>query len=295
MDAIINDIDLWLNPNNNFGRALKNRIGTNDKDVQNYVEALQTIMAHPTFPKPMYEDLRDLSADYLLPGIENIKQNAICLLNTNQRFIEAYMLGLNYEMGRELLWREYPTDQRGTCFRQFWDVSCAPEGKDLLDIAPIHRWAALTNLGTHGRGMGPSEDLVLLIRGELLYKYPNTIIYAIPAKLGNGRVEPDFDAEAKFPVFRGTIPPDIAFLGFIGLTDRQAKGVEDPQNSDEAGWYFVLQEQLGEPRFGFDVESTIDPDVNGDTEIWNQLGWDCLLAHDADLDSMNQKHIDLSK
>jgi len=25
-------------------------------------------------------------------------------------------------MGRELLWREYPTDQRGSYFRQFWDV-----------------------------------------------------------------------------------------------------------------------------------------------------------------------------
>ncbi len=39
------------------------------------------------------------------------------LLRTNNRFIEAYLVGLNHEMGRELLWREYPTDQRGTYFR----------------------------------------------------------------------------------------------------------------------------------------------------------------------------------
>ena len=33
------------------------------------------------------------------------------------------MVGLNHEFARELLWREYPTDQRGSYFRQFWDVS----------------------------------------------------------------------------------------------------------------------------------------------------------------------------
>ena len=32
------------------------------------------------------------------------------------------MVGLNHEFARELLWREYPTDQRGSYFRQFWDV-----------------------------------------------------------------------------------------------------------------------------------------------------------------------------
>ena len=32
-------------------------------------------------------------------------------------------LGVNVEFGSELLWREYPTDQRGSSFRQFWDVS----------------------------------------------------------------------------------------------------------------------------------------------------------------------------
>ena len=36
------------------------------------------------------------------------------------------MVGLNHEFARELLWREYPTDQRGSYFRQFWDVSELP-------------------------------------------------------------------------------------------------------------------------------------------------------------------------
>ena len=47
---------------------------------------------------------------------------APALLETNQQFIEAYMVGLNHEMSRELLWRGYPTSRTGTYFRQFWDV-----------------------------------------------------------------------------------------------------------------------------------------------------------------------------
>ena len=54
-------------------------------------------------------------------------------LQTNRRFVEAYMVGLNVEMGRELLWRGFPTDQRGTCFAQFWDTRSATAG-----AAPRH-------------------------------------------------------------------------------------------------------------------------------------------------------------
>jgi len=43
-------------------------------------------------------------------------------------------------MGRELLWRGYPTDQRGTCFRRFWDRKRAPSdptGDDIPQIAEL--------------------------------------------------------------------------------------------------------------------------------------------------------------
>ncbi len=40
-----------------------------------------------------------------------------------QDFSESNMVGLNHEMARELLWSEFPTDQRSTSFRQFWDTS----------------------------------------------------------------------------------------------------------------------------------------------------------------------------
>ena len=83
---------------------------------------------------PMYRPLADLSSELFVPNVNLIEQNSVTLLETNQRFIEGYMVGLNHEMARELLWREFPTDQRGTPFRQFWDVTAylgpADEGQD---------------------------------------------------------------------------------------------------------------------------------------------------------------------
>ena len=70
----------------------------------------------------MYEKLRDLSAELFLPNLKLIPPDTITLLKTNPPFIESYMVGLNHEFGRELLWREYPTDERGSYFRQFWSV-----------------------------------------------------------------------------------------------------------------------------------------------------------------------------
>ena len=69
---------------------------------------IEPIMAAPKFPQPMYEPLRDLSQELLLPGLETVEPNSVLGLKTNSRFVEAYMVGLNVEMGRELLWRGYP-------------------------------------------------------------------------------------------------------------------------------------------------------------------------------------------
>jgi hypothetical protein len=80
-------------------------------------DPLAPIMAAPDFPRPMYEALRDISSDYLLPGLEHVLPNTATMLQTNPAFVEAFLAGLSTEMARELLWREFPTDQRGTYFR----------------------------------------------------------------------------------------------------------------------------------------------------------------------------------
>jgi hypothetical protein len=262
-------------------------------------EHLVPAMAYPDFDDPMYEKLRDLSSELLLPNLQLIPPNSITLLETNPPFIEAYLTGLNYEFGKELLWREYPTDRRGSYFRQFWDVrgilaqgtgedpaSVAERSKD---ITPHDTWTASSELGTHRNPQRPpGEQVVLTVRGDLLKKYPNTLIYAQKAhiaKSGSGTPLPDedpivvpvesdadVDREIKFPVFRAAVEPDIRFFGF-DLSVEQARGAADPQvETDDWGYYFVIQQLPGEPRFGMDVSFAPDDDPN--TPItWNDLAW----------------------
>ena len=263
-------------------------------------EHLVPAMAYPDFADPMYEKLRDISTELFLPNLELIPPNTISLLVTNPEFIESYMTGLNHEFGRELLWREYPTDQRGSYFRQFWDVKgiiaedtglSAEELADVYkDIEPLDEWPSLSHLGTHRNKKRPQgKQLVLVVRGELLKKYPNTIIYAQKAhffKNKNGvpdpnkepvineiKTEAEMKTEIKFPIFRAEIQPDFRFFGF-DMTIELAKGDDDPQQeSDDWGWYFVIQQIPGEPRFGADIK--FEPDEDPSTPItWDDLGWD---------------------
>jgi hypothetical protein len=261
-------------------------------------EHLVPAMAYPDFEDPMYEKLRDISSELLLPNLNLIPPNTISLLVTNPVFIESYMVGLNHEFGKELLWREYPTDKRGSYFRQFWDVKgiITNEGElpqeELVeswkDITRLDTWGKLSSLGTHNRHSG-KKNLVLVVRGELLKKYPNTIIYAQKARIyknpatgvPDGTKEPvivevqtaaEMQAEIKFPQFKADIDPDYKFFGF-DLTAAQARGAENPtQESDDWGYYFVIQQIPGEPRFGMDIE--FDPDEDSATPItWNDMAW----------------------
>jgi hypothetical protein len=258
---------------------------------------LVTVMSHPVFAEPMYGPLRDLSAEFLAPNLSLIPNNTVSLLETNQRFIEAYMVGLNDEMGRELLWRQFPTDQRGSYFRQFWDVGDAVERdaskapatveEELLDISKLHTWAKETPLGdpTHANrplpsGAEPGEArLVLVVRGDLLKKYPTAVVYAQQAKWvrdeqGNMvRVLDESDPAnlIQSPKFKAEIDPDVRFLGF-DLTSSKVKGDPDPA-ADNPGWFFVIQERPGEPRFGLDDLNEESPATPGN---WNELAWEHL-------------------
>ena len=126
------------------------------------------------------------------------------------------------------------------------------------------------------------------MRGELLKKYPNTIIYAQRAHIyrdRNGVADPstrrssskptteaEMKAEMRFPIFRAEIDPDIRFFGF-DLTIEEARGAANPQlPDDDWGWYFMIQEVPGEPRFGMDVR--FSPDDDSTTPItWDDLSW----------------------
>jgi len=205
---------------------------------------LEHVMASPRFPSPMYEPLRDLSQDLLLPGMETVSPETVLGLQTNRAFVEAYMVGLNHEMGRELLWRGFPTDQRGTYFNHFWglgDLGNAPE-----DITDLNTWGN-RSLGDPS-GAPTTDEFVMLLRSSLLRRYPNASIYMTPALVSAtapGGLAPDQDPNnERMPVFSGSMKPDICFFGFP-ISVAAATGA-DGRN----GYYLVLQEHPTEPRFG---------------------------------------------
>jgi len=250
-------------------------------------DPIEPVMAHPEFPQPMYKPLAALSQDWVLPGLSDIPANTVALAITNPAFIEAYLVGLNHEMARELLWREYPTDQRGSYFRQFWDpagLAPTPVPETAKDIRRLHEWLTTSDLGTHSpRPVPPSPDgrhLVLLVRGEVLRRYPGTLVYAQRAEGTIGHRILATPIEQRRPVFAGRLRPDVAFFGFE-LTVEQARG-----GTTDPGWFFVFEEQPGEPRFGLDVSA------EGAPASWDQLAWTHLVGSAEELATLG--YIDLA-
>jgi hypothetical protein len=240
-------------------------------------DPLETIMAYPEFDDATYEYLRKISDEYVVPNLSLLENNTVTLLEVNWRFVESYMVGLNHEMVRELLWRGYPTDQRASCFRQFWDVKGIPGVRDeqgriketARDIHPVHGWklgGKLTVLGENRPvGKAIKNNVVLVIRGDLLRRYPNTDVYAVQA-VPNPKPRPRDAFEhtsrrpgtnRKDPIFTPKFPPDIFGYGFD--LDREEVEGSAEANSPNLGWYFVLAQRFGEPRFGLDEPSDDAP------------------------------------
>jgi hypothetical protein len=261
------------------------------------------VMAYPDLKDAMYRPLSKLSNDLLVPNLGLIPPNSISLMLTNPPFIEAYMAGLNHEFARELLWREYPTDCRGSPFRQFWEVGSIPtpgldEGaraRKLKDILPLNEWDTATALGEHGNRGGVVGHVVLVIRGDLLKRYPNTIIYAQDAVWSKDPLHADelalYDEDGTkvlasvedpgihYPLFVAPVDPDLTFIGFNATLETVRGDVALDETAkaratipaDRLGWFFVLQEVVGETRFGLDEEP---PPPGSESGIrWDNLSW----------------------
>jgi len=196
------------------------------------------------------------------------------------------MVGLNHSFGTQLLWNEYPTDQLGSYFRQFWDVKsevslAVNQGQDpdkveetYKDILPINTW--VRGLGDNGnknpgKASVKENNLVLIIRGDLLKRYPNTIIYAVKAKRNVFPPDPDLNDPKSLPlhpIFSAFIDPDITFLGF-NLVMNDVKDPNPNTMAGEHGYFFVLEEHIQEPKFGLEETNVPDPDPYS----WTDLAW----------------------
>jgi len=130
------------------------------------------------------------------------------------------------------------------------------------DVDKLTNWGKENRLGDNpvpGKLNNQEEDqnqIVLLIRGELLQKFSNTLIYLVK-KTAVGQPDLTRNSVRTHPVFEGEIPPDIVFLGF-------------PIKKEEAAVYFVVfEERLTELRFGLD--DTPEGSVPGTGE--NDFSW----------------------
>ncbi|HET8772913.1 MAG TPA: hypothetical protein VFP80_03950 [Thermoanaerobaculia bacterium] len=313
LDEIVEGIFVGIDPAKTIPRRVLGTILIPPRIRMEMGEQFVEAMAYPEFDTPMYEPLKNISSELFLPNIGLIPENSVTLLETNQRFIESYMVGLNHEFGRELLWREYPTDQRGSYFRQFWDPGSYmdTQGLDaealrekLRDIPRLDKWPRASKLGGHDHrqsGGQAKEEVVLVIRGELLKRYPNAVIYAHRACWQRKAVTPadqnkypcdrsgDIDvtverrlvaltaaeeanpphAKVRTPLYEARVSPDIFFFGF-DLETAEARGGTGQPGDQDPGWFFVIKERPAEPRFGLDIDKA--PQL----QIWNDLSWEDL-------------------
>lgn len=292
-----------INPQNALFELAQKQVKLFDPNSASFsaVPTIDTVLAAPRIDLPMYQALAEMSTEWLMPGLKTIADNTLSLLEMDQGYIEAFMLGANYEMARELLWRGYPTDQRGTCFSFFWgytsSLSAVPTTSSSLDnykdVYPIHKWRSnhqyygpLTKLGRNSPrldALGPNVTmLILTIRGELFRRYPGVKIYmqkakwqyntAIPPQplLGQPRIIDD-TVPPLYPVFSAQVYPDIYFLGFP-IDPTTAKGeITDDQHP---GYFFVFEEQAGTVKFGADE---VTPGATYTNTVasnnWNDLNW----------------------
>jgi hypothetical protein len=212
------------------------------------------VMVGPVFGEGAYTALVGASHDAFVPGLDSIPQDSVTLLQTNPTFIVAYLAGLNSALGHELLWRGYPTDERGTYWHSFWGAG--------PDIGPLHRFSG--GLADNASG-GAQPLLVLVLRGRLLRRYPDSDIYAVLAGANQDLSELADGSAITRPLFRDFVDPDITLVGF-DLTYEQVVGTDGGQ-----GYWFVVAEHPGQPRFGLtDADPTI---THPPLPTWDELTW----------------------
>ena len=209
---------------------------------------VKPIMAAPRFNRPMWQALADWNQDWLIPNLGLVdKTDFVTLLFDNPRFSEGYLIGLSDEMGRELLWRGFPTDQRGTYFWRMWRDGVDEWSKQIDEFAP-------GPLGNHLGGNNGEQPVnpraVMLVRGAVVKRHPEALFVA---------VERDGDHGAFSEVPTGDAKGAILFHAALG-TDTILVGFNLTRSDIEHGnWWFLLAEHPGAPRFGLDLPADGDP------------------------------------
>jgi hypothetical protein len=210
--------------------------------------AIPTGAFSPRFGRPMSESLAERSPELMLPGAGSIAEDGVLVVESDPRFVEAFLVGANQELGYELLWRGMPSDARATAFRRFWGHA---DGGD--DIDSISTWVSGSAIGTH---VITGASMILLVRSELVRRYPSVVVAAVPAEWNatpTGTRSPVRNPPTLvLPAFRGRIGANVLYAGFSQPSIADAIGART--RTGPAGWFFLLSENPGDPRFGLDPD-----------------------------------------
>jgi hypothetical protein len=241
-------------------------------------------MPELSFSTPFGAELARQDPEFLVPNAGSLPADTIATLEVNTAFIEAFLAGMNGEWSSELVWREMPAAPRATSMRRFWD--CDDEGDQIPAIAAWRRTAAL---GDSATALAGGDGLALVVKGRLLERYPDTQVYAVRAAWKAGRREPLAALGPKdiaWPDVHGQLGRGVHYLIFFGLGIEQANGADlarvdpnAPGNADP-GWFFVLEERPGAPRFGLDLPESGKPVTPPTT--WQELNWAQVATAGAD-------------
>jgi hypothetical protein len=206
---------------------------------------------------PTWTLLRERARDWLVPGIDQLEKHSVVALQTNPKFNDAYLVGINSQFINELHWRRLPIDRRSTPLKMFWGHINFDTGEPEAEIKPLPSWPATSELGEvshqvlHPGDTVGQRDLVILFRSDLFRRYPSTLVYLVriptaPALLDDAlKATPDFHYTAATrntrafigPMFQGAIASDLVFFAFD----------VDPDTLDE--FWLVLDEPPSERRF----------------------------------------------
>lgn len=162
--------------------------------------------------------LRDNAPDWLLPGGGTLEADSVVGLETNPKFVDGFLIGLNTQALAELRWRNFGVSSKCTPIRRFWGRIDLALDRAVDDIIGVETWAGTSDLGTSAhRPSGGGTDLVIVFKGDLFLRYPHTLIYLTAARIAGGA--PDFTQDPAFttqvfPSFQGKLGDDMVFFGF---------------------------------------------------------------------------------
>jgi hypothetical protein len=144
---------------------------------------------------------------------------------------------------------------------------------DEPDIEPLDGWTRA--LGANRQGDQDADGLtIVVVKGELLRRYPATIITAEHGTWETEDRVTTFTNDGRFAkeLFRGFLEPDVTYVALGVSADTL---LEYDRDHPYDCWYLSFRQPLDEPRFGLDASDPTQanqPNRENDPDNWSWAG-----------------------